>query len=96
MQVTRLIAAIVAIFLSYAAMAQPRADLAEATSGEGGLAAILWTFGYIAIGVAGWLFFKHTNYRQRETLAAAFWTVLLFAAVVSIALQFLLNGRVDW
>lgn len=89
--------ALVAIGVAHIyAIAQPRGEMAEATSGEGGLAAILWTFGYIAIGVAGWLFFKHTNYRQRGTLAAAFWTVLLFAAVVSVALQFFLNGRVDW
>lgn len=92
----RKLALLLALMASALAWAQPRGELAEGTTGDGGWAAIAWTFGYLAIGIAGWLFFKHTSYRQRETLTSAFWTLLVFAAAVSIVYQLVVTGRVNW
>lgn len=92
----RTLAFLFGLMLSFVTWSQPRGELAEATTGEGGWVAILWTFGYIALGLAGWLFFKHTNYRQRETLASAFWTLLILAAGISIVYQLIVTGRVNW
>lgn len=92
----RAIAFFLGLLASALAWAQPRGELAEATSGDGGWVAIFWTFGYIVIGIGGYLFFKHTSYRQRETLAASFWTLLILSAGISIVYQLVVSGRVNW